>query len=177
MITAALVVLALQAGPDIVLPAPTGRFAVGVELYAWTDSARMDSMMDPPARRVVQARVGTPHGRPTESLRRTPSISIGGPATGLPFMPGSAPTLIEAPGSSRARHGRQSSCSRRGAPPPRSTTPAWPRTSPAMGISWLAWIAGIIRRWYCRMGRCPRSGFPRCHRVRIPTASTRPRNR
>ena len=39
MIAAALVLLAVQAGPDIPLPAPTGRFAVGVELYAWTDSA------------------------------------------------------------------------------------------------------------------------------------------
>ena len=65
MITAALFVLALQAGPDIVLPAPTGRFAVGVELYTWTDSARMDSMMDPPAHRVVHARVWYP-AQPTD---------------------------------------------------------------------------------------------------------------
>lgn len=60
MITAVLLALTFQNEPAIVLPAPTGRYTVGVQTYDWIDSARIDSMMSPPAHRVVHARIWYP---------------------------------------------------------------------------------------------------------------------
>ena len=54
---------ALQAGPDIVLPAPSGPRAVGVTTYEWTDPARIDSLTSSPSARRVLGRVWYPARR------------------------------------------------------------------------------------------------------------------
>jgi dienelactone hydrolase len=52
--------VALQGGPDIVLPSPNGPHSVGVVTYAWTDSARVDSLSSPPGPRSVLGRIWYP---------------------------------------------------------------------------------------------------------------------
>lgn len=52
--------LVFQAGPEIVLPQPTGQHPVGVLTYSWTDSSRTDSMTVPLGPRVVLGRVWYP---------------------------------------------------------------------------------------------------------------------
>jgi dienelactone hydrolase len=61
----------LQAGGDIVLPAPSGPRPVGVATRRWTDSSRVDSLSSPPALRIVLARIWYP-ARPTPGAAPVP---------------------------------------------------------------------------------------------------------
>ena len=53
-------VVALQGIDEIVLPAPSGKHAVGVATLTWTDSTRIDSLGAPPAARTVLGRIWYP---------------------------------------------------------------------------------------------------------------------
>ena len=64
--------LALAQGVDeIVLPAPAGKYAVGVATFTWTDSARVDSLASPPALRTVVGRIWYP-GQPAQGRAPAP---------------------------------------------------------------------------------------------------------
>ena len=51
---------AFQGIDEIVLPAPSGKHAVGVATFTWTDSSRTDSLASPPAARTVLGRIWYP---------------------------------------------------------------------------------------------------------------------
>jgi hypothetical protein len=116
---AMLAAAALQPGPDITLPAPTGVNAVGLATYEWVDSARIDSLSSPPGPRRILGRVWYPALRESRGSAAPYVPATTGATndwlllharvrthsqTSVPFAAGirRAPVIVFAPGRSTA---------------------------------------------------------------------------